>query len=75
MQTIEDTNFLIHCHKDDKYVCKIMTTDGLITPVENHTTYWYVGECWKSFKYFEPMSRHKHAKHWVVTATTEGMIL
>jgi hypothetical protein len=65
VQTIEDTKFLIHCHKDDKYVCKIMSTHGLMTTVENHTTYRYVGGEWKSFKYCEPMSRHNHAKHWV----------
>ena len=65
MQTIKNNKFLIHCHKDDKYVCKIMNTHGLMTTVENHTTYRYVGGEWKSFKYCEPMSHHNHAKHWV----------
>ena len=36
-----------------------------MTPLEDHTTYEYVGGEWKSFKYCKPMSRHNHAKHWV----------
>ncbi len=38
VQTIEDTKFLFHCHKDDRYVCKIMSMHGLMTPMEDHTT-------------------------------------
>ena len=51
VQTIEDTKFLIHFHKDDRYFCKIMSMHGLMTPVEDHTTYRYVGGEWMSFKY------------------------
>ena len=65
VQTIEDTKFLIHCHKDDRYVCKIMSTHGLMTPVEDHTTYRYIRGEQKSFTYCKLMSCHNHAKHWV----------
>ncbi|KAL7475080.1 hypothetical protein ACHAW6_001012 [Cyclotella cf. meneghiniana] len=41
VQTIENTKFLVHCHKDDRYVSKIMSTHGLMTPIEDHTTYWH----------------------------------
>jgi hypothetical protein len=51
---------------------KIMSTHGLMTPVENHTTYWYDGGEWKSSKYCEPMSRHNHTKHWVDDINNSG---
>ena len=54
VQTIEDTKFLIYCHKDDKYVCKIMSTHSLITPVENHTMYRYVGGEWNHSSIVSP---------------------
>ncbi|KAL7475542.1 LOW QUALITY PROTEIN: hypothetical protein ACHAW6_001451 [Cyclotella cf. meneghiniana] len=42
VQTTEVVKFLVHCHKDDKCVCKIMSMHSLMTPIEDHTTYWYV---------------------------------
>lgn len=65
VQTIENQKFLVHCHKDDRYVCKIMSTHGLMLPVDDHITHRYVNGEWKSFKYCEPMSRHNRSKHWV----------
>ncbi|KAL7483024.1 hypothetical protein ACHAW6_009876, partial [Cyclotella cf. meneghiniana] len=64
VQTIENQKFLVHCHKDDRYVCKIMSTHGLMLPVDDHITYRYLNGEWESFKYCEPMSRHNRSKHW-----------
>ncbi|KAL7476744.1 hypothetical protein ACHAW6_010080 [Cyclotella cf. meneghiniana] len=44
---------------------QIISVHGLMTPIEDHATYWYVKGEWKSFKYCKPMSHHNHAKHWV----------
>ena len=35
-QKIDGHDFLIHCQKEDKYVTKIMSTHGLISPVSEH---------------------------------------
>ena len=31
--------FLVHCHKEDRYVTKIMSTHGLINEISTHKTY------------------------------------
>ncbi|KAL7476796.1 LOW QUALITY PROTEIN: hypothetical protein ACHAW6_002629 [Cyclotella cf. meneghiniana] len=62
VQSIENQTFLVHCHKDGRYVCKIMSTHGLMLPVDDHR---YVNGEWQSFKYCEPMSHHNRSKHWV----------
>lgn len=61
--TIEDTKFLVYYHKDDRYGYKMMSTHGLMTPGENHTTYLYVRGEWKSIKCCKPMSCHNLAMH------------
>ncbi|KAL7475603.1 LOW QUALITY PROTEIN: hypothetical protein ACHAW6_001516 [Cyclotella cf. meneghiniana] len=69
VQSIENQTFLVHCHKDVRYVCKFMSTGGLMLPVDDHIVR---GE-WKSFKYCEPMSHHNGSKH--MTSIIAGMIL
>ena len=64
-QIVDGTQFMVHCHKDDRYVTKIMSTHGLINEVAGHTTYRQIRGEWKSFNYTEPISRHNRAKHWV----------
>ena len=64
-QCIDGKNFFVHSQKDDCYITKIMSTHGLIQPVDDHVTYRNIDGKWKTFKYIEPMSRHNHAKHWV----------
>ena len=56
---------LLHCHKDDRYVTKIMSTHGLINEIPTHKTYRRVAGEWKTFNYTEPISHHNHSKHWV----------
>ena len=65
-QEFDGDVFYIHCCKDTKFVTKMMSTHGLLTPVEDHVTWRQKpsGE-WFSFQYPEFLSRHNHAKHWV----------
>ncbi len=64
-QFIDGKEFMIHCQKDDTYVTKIMSTHGLVTAVEDHTTYRFIDGEWKTFHYAKPMSHHSRSKHWV----------
>ena len=64
-QVFDGNPFLVHCHKDDRYVTKIMSTHGLINEISTHKTYRRVAGEWKTFNYTEPISRHNHSKHWV----------
>ena len=64
-QVFEGKPFLVNCHKEDRYVTKLMSTHGLINEIPTHKTYRKVaGEC-KTFNYTEPISNHNHSKHWV----------
>ena len=38
-QVFDRKSFLLHCHKDDWYVTKIMSTHGLINEIPTHKTY------------------------------------
>ncbi|KAL7524687.1 hypothetical protein ACHAXR_004709, partial [Thalassiosira sp. AJA248-18] len=64
-QVIDGQQFLIHCTKEEKYVTKLMSTHGLINEVADHPTYRQVQGQWMSYKYTEPISRHRKAAHWV----------
>jgi hypothetical protein len=64
VQEKEGKNFLIHCHKEDKYVCKIMSTHGRMEETDREA--WRLGkDGWSSFKYTEAITNHNIAKHWV----------
>jgi hypothetical protein len=64
VQEKEGKNFLIHCHKEDKYVCKIMSTHGRMEETDRKA--WRLGkDGWSSFKYTEAITNHNIAKHWV----------
>ena len=43
-QFIDGKPFLVHCHKDDKYVTKMISTHGLIYEIPSHKTYKRVAE-------------------------------
>ncbi|KAL7512283.1 hypothetical protein ACHAXN_012747 [Cyclotella atomus] len=66
LQVIEGKKFLIHCHREDKYVQKIMSKHGMTVEVE-------VAEAWRrdkdgqwaKFNYTEPIANHVTSKHWV----------
>jgi hypothetical protein len=64
-QTLDGEEFLVHCYRDDKYVCKMMSCHGLLDEVPDHKTARKVNGQWKSFCYAEPFSRHNNGKHWV----------
>ncbi|KAL7462772.1 hypothetical protein ACHAXS_004154 [Conticribra weissflogii] len=69
-QIVDGVKFFIHCQKEEKYVTKIMSCHGVLTPVEDHETSRDVTNADGSrslvrFKYPEPISRHNRAKHWV----------
>ena len=38
-QVLYGKPFLVHCHKEDRYVTKIMSTHGLINEISTHKTY------------------------------------
>ena len=64
VQHIDGVPFLVHCHKEEKYVCKVMSTHGLLVETDK-VTYWRIGNEWKSFKYTEAIANHNTSKHWV----------
>ncbi|KAL3803043.1 hypothetical protein ACHAWO_003842 [Cyclotella atomus] len=64
-QTLDGEEFFVHCYRDDKYVCKMMSCHGLLDKVADHKTARRVNGAWKSFHYAEPFSRHNRSKHWV----------
>ena len=64
-QMIEGIPFNVHCTRDDRFVTKMMSTHGLLTEVEDHTTYRQKGLEWVKFNYSEYLSCHNHSKHWV----------
>ena len=57
--------FRANCHKDDRYVTKIMSTHGIINKIPTHKTYRRVVGEWKTFNYTDPIYRHNHSKNWV----------
>lgn len=65
-QDMDGILFYVHCSKDTKFVTKMMSTHGLLTPIPDHKTYRQneSGQ-WVSFNYPEFLSRHNHSKHWV----------
>ncbi len=65
VQDLRGIPFFVHCCKDDKYVTKIMSTQGTLDEVEGHSTWRCVNGEWKSFRFAEPFSRHNKGKHWV----------
>ena len=45
---------------------KMMSTHGLLEPVDDHTTYRQEKDgTWVNFNYTEYLSRHNRSKHWV----------
>eukprot|EP01082_Thalassiosira_pseudonana_P012650 g11200.t1 g11200 contig5:354636-355736(+) len=64
VQEKDDKQFLIHCHKEDKYVCKVMSMHGRIEETDREA--WRIGkDGWSSFKYTDAITNHCIAKHWV----------
>ncbi len=63
-QCIDRKDFLVHCQKDDHYATKIMSTHVLLMQ-KNHTTYGFIDEEWKSFKYVKSLSQRNKCQHWV----------
>ena len=59
-QVFDGMPFLVHFHKGDMYVTKLMSTHGLINEITTHKTYRIVTGEWKTFNYTEPISRHNH---------------
>ena len=55
----------INCNRDDRFVTKLMSTQGLRNEVPNHSTYQKKYGGWVKFKYAEYLSRHNHRNHWV----------
>ena len=64
VQELDGKKFLIHCHKEDPYVCKVMSTHGL-TEHTTKETWRKVGSEWRSFTYTEAITNHNNSKHWV----------
>ncbi len=66
VQEMEGKKFLVHCHREDKYVQKIMSTHGMTQEVETSEA-WRRGKDgqWGKFKYTEPIANHVTSKHWV----------
>ena len=62
-QVFEGKPFLVHYHKDDRCVTKLMSTRGLINEIPTHKTYRRVTGEWKTFNYTEPIYRHNHSKN------------
>eukprot|EP01082_Thalassiosira_pseudonana_P012536 g11206.t1 g11206 contig5:368760-369554(-) len=64
VQENDGKQFLIHCHKEDEYVCKVMLTHGRMEEIDREA--WRMGkDGWSSFKYTEAIANHCIAKHWV----------
>ena len=59
-QVFDGKPFLVNCHKDDRYVTKIMGTHGLINEISTHKTNRRVAREWKTYNYTYPISRHNH---------------
>ena len=65
-QVIDGVTFNVHCTRDDRFVTKMMSTHGLLEPVNDHTTYRQERNgTWVKFNYTEYLSRHNRSKHWV----------
>ncbi|KAL3784439.1 hypothetical protein ACHAWO_012771 [Cyclotella atomus] len=65
-QDIDGIPFYVHCSRDTRFVTKMMSTHGLLTPNPEHKT-WRQNQNnqWVNFLYPEFLSRHNHSKHWV----------
>eukprot|EP00956_Cyclotella_meneghiniana_P024387 scaffold48896_cov69-Cyclotella_meneghiniana.AAC.2 len=65
MQDMEGKSFKVHCHKEDGYVQKIMSTHGLM--VETSREAWRMDKDrqWGKFQLTEPIANHNQSKHWV----------
>ncbi|KAL3773990.1 hypothetical protein ACHAWO_004625 [Cyclotella atomus] len=61
---IDGKQFLIHCHKEEKYVCKVMSSHALTEDTSKEAWRKVNGE-WESFKYTEAITNHNKSKHWV----------
>lgn len=64
-QEINGKKFLIHCHKEEMYVCKIMSTHGQMVQTDMEAWRKELDGQWSSFKYTEPVTNHNRAKQWV----------
>ena len=64
-QVFDGNPLLVHFHRDDRYVTKLMSTHSLINEIPTHKTYRRVAGEWKNFNYTKPISRHNHSKHCV----------
>ena len=64
-QVSDGKPFLVHCHKYNRFVKKLMSNRGVINEIPSHKTYRRVAGEWKTFNYTKPISRHNHSKHWV----------
>ena len=62
-RVIKGKPFLVHCHKDNSYVTKLMSTHGLINEIPSHKACRRVAGEWKTFNYTKPISRHNHSKY------------
>jgi hypothetical protein len=65
VQEMEGKKFMVHCHKEDGYVKKVMSTHGLM--VETGMEAWRSDSGtnkWGMFNYTEPISIHNTSKHW-----------
>ena len=65
MQYMGEIPFNIHCNIDDRFVTKLMSTQGLLNEVPDHSTYRQKYVEWVTFKYAEYLSRHNHRNNCV----------
>ena len=64
-QEVDGVMFLVHCHKDDMHVTKLMSTHGLIHEMPGRVTYRKIGGEWKTYNYTKPVSHHNHCTYWI----------
>ncbi len=63
VREIDGVPFLVHCHNEDKYACKVMSTHGLMVKV----MYQRVGNEWTKL-FTEAIANHNTSKHWIYDA-------
>ena len=74
-QIFDGKPFLVHFHKDNRYVTKLMSTHGIINKIPTHKTLSRVAGEWKTFNYTDPISCHNHSKIGWMMSMPEVMIL
>ncbi len=65
MQNMAGKSFKVHCHKEDGYVQKILSSHGLTVGTKKEAWRQDKDHQWGKFQLTEPIANHNNSKHWV----------